>query len=112
MDDSEITLRLRWRQTWPDRDDDYAAIVDGHDGPVCRIFRTAAPGDGAWCWAMVAEAYDISRAGTTSGFERSPRRAARAAEAAWFAAIRGTAREHSVMVPPAVNAYAAAKGMV
>jgi len=111
MDDSDITLSLRWRQTWEGREDDYSAHSAARpDGPVALIFRTAAPGEDAWLWSMIAEAYDISQAGTVSGFEATRRRAARAAEAAWLEAIRGTAREHPDPAAPPINAYAAAKG--
>jgi hypothetical protein len=58
---------------------------------------------------MVAEGYDISRAGNVAGLEPSPRRAAQQTKGAWFEAIRGTSREHEVPQAPPVNAYAAAK---
>jgi hypothetical protein len=76
MDDSDITLQLRWRQTREGREDDFSGFSPAHPDAVCRIFRTGAPGDGAWLWSMVVEGYDISRACTVTGLEATPRRAA------------------------------------
>lgn len=89
--------RLKWRKTWPDRERDYIAIVDGYPGgSVCRIYEDLAPrGAGIrWFWSMTAHSYSISRAGPCSGYEATAREAALAAEASWFRAIVGTVFEN------------------
>lgn len=109
-----ITLRLRWKPTWPDKEADYAAEAPGYDGSVGRIYLHTTGGyqSGSWFWAMNAHGHDISRnVGELSGYEPSPRQAARRVEEAWFAAIRGSRLD--VALPPeepTVNRYAAAKG--
>ncbi len=109
----EIKLRLKWRQTWPDREQDFVASASGYDGPVGRIYEQQKPGSGDihWFWAFQASAGEVSRnIGTTSGHEATAREAAREVEQCWFAAIKGTSLENAVpeaTVP--TNAYAAAK---
>lgn len=109
-----ITLRLRWRPTWPDKESDYAAEALGYDGSVGRIYLHDTGGNmqGHWFWAMNAHGADISRnIGDLSGYEPSPRQAARRVEQAWFAAIRGgKLADVPAATEPPVNAYAAAKG--
>lgn len=110
-DDHEIELRLRWRHTWADKEQDFVAEADGYDGTVGRIYQEVRPGglDTWWLWAMNAHGHDISRNfQPLSGHEGTPRQAAQQVEKAWFLAIKGS----SLDVPgPAVrNAYAAAKG--
>ena len=101
-------LRLRWRQTWPEREADYCAEADGLEQAVGRIYKhTSGPLVGVWFWSMTADGPDISRnAGESHGTAQSPREAARLMEAAWFEAIRGSALER---VMPRQNTYAAAK---
>lgn len=111
--DHEIVLKLHWRHTWDDKEDDFTAEFDGYgDGPVGRIYKEPRPGstDVHWFWAMNAFGTEVSRnISPLSGYEPSPRRAAREVETAWFAAIRGSSLD--VTGPaPAKNAYAAAKG--
>jgi len=108
----EIELRLKWRHTWPDREQDFVAEAPGYSGSVCRIYESLKAGSTAthWFWAMNAHGYEISRAGRTSGYEATARQAARAAEDGWFAAIRGTSLEHVVPEAAPANSYAAAKG--
>jgi hypothetical protein len=110
--DEDIELRLRWRHTWEDKDKDFVAEAPGYDGTVARIYQHLKPGslDHDWFWAMNAHGYEISRAGKTSGYEDSPRRAARAAEDAWFEAIKGSSLDVAADPVPTRNAYAAAKG--
>ncbi len=112
MHDHDIHLRLRWRHTWADREDDYAAEAPGYPGSVARIYRALIGGQSVeahWFWSMTAHEGEVSRGGTTSGYEPTARRAAKAAEESWFEAIRGTSLEHCVP-EAAINAYAAAKG--
>ena len=63
MQDHEITLRLRWRHTWLDREDDFAAAVDGYDGPVGRTYKEWKLGalEDHWFWAMNKHGPEISR---------------------------------------------------
>lgn len=107
----EIELRLKWRQTWPNKDADYVAEHHGYDGPVGRIYKSVKPGslESDWFWAMNAFGAEISRnISTLSGHAASPREAARLVEDSWFEAIKGTSLD---VLAPAVtaNAYAAAK---
>jgi hypothetical protein len=108
--DEDIELRLRWRKTWDDKEKDFVADAPGYES-CCRIYEALKPrGEGVeWFWSMTAHGYEISRAGKTSGYEETARRAARAAEEAWFASIKGSSLD--VLAPPPVrNAYAVAKG--
>lgn len=101
---SEIELRLRWRQTQPDREAHFSATVPTLSEPVGYI---ALQGPGVWSWAMTGDDYEISRnCGPTHGTERSARHAAKCVEDAWFAATRGTRHDRP---PVKVNAYAAAR---
>jgi hypothetical protein len=107
-DGDPLPLRLRWRQTWPDRDADYVADADGYTGGVGRIYRHQhGPQQGMWFWSLTAHGPEISRAADKlHGVERSPRAAAHMVEDAWFAAIEGSSFDRS---PPKRNAYAMAK---
>lgn len=111
MEDSEIDLKLRWRQTWDDHENDFAAYAPTYDGSVGRIYlHEDGPMQGKWFWAFQGFGPEISRnIGKLSGFETSARRAAREVETAWFASIRGTI--HDQESKPSANAYAAAKGI-
>ena len=103
-----IPLRLRWRQTWLDRENDFAAEATAYKGSVGRIYQhDHGPTAGKWFWAFNAFGDDISRnIGAVSGYADSARLAAKAVEDCWFAAIKGSRLD----VPePQGNAYAAAK---
>lgn len=107
--DHEIELRLRWKHTWDDKENDFVAEVDGYAGSVGRIYRHDSGGylKGNWFWAMNAHGPEISRnIEPLFGFEPTPRKAAREVEKAWFAAIRGSSLD---MPPPVKNGYLAAK---
>jgi len=109
--DHEIALKLRWRHTWDDKDNDYVAETDAYQGSVGRIYLHDSGGhlNGNWFWAMNAHGPEVSRnIEPLSGYEPSPRRAAREVEKAWFAAIRGSSLDTQSPVP-SKNAYAAAK---
>lgn len=109
----EIELRLKWRHTWPDREDDFCAEAPTFDGSVGRIYRhDSGPSKGQWFWAFQAHGYDISRTGDLSGYEPSARQAAKRVEDAWFFAIRGSSHDVAVPAPAPRNAYAEAKGRV
>ncbi|MDR7032911.1 hypothetical protein [Mesorhizobium sp. BE184] len=101
-----INLSLKWQQTWEENEADYSAFSSVYKGAVGRIYRhDAGPSQGQWLWSMVADGYDISRAGPCSGHERSPRRAAKRVEDAWFDAIKGSSLDRAEKR----NAYAMAK---
>lgn len=104
--DVSISLILKWQQTWADKEADYSAFSESYKGAVGRIYRfDAGPKQGQWFWSMVADGYDISRAGVCSGYETSPRRAAKCVEDAWFASIKGSSLDRAEKR----NAYALAK---
>jgi hypothetical protein len=104
----DIELRLKWRHTWDDREDDFSAIAPSYSGCVGRIYlNSGGPTDGLWFWSLTASGSDISRnVGKLSGYESSARLAARAVEDAWFSAIKGSTHDSP---PRPTNAYAAAK---
>ena len=100
--DVSISLILKWQQTWADKEADYSAFSPVYKGAVGRIYRfDAGASQGQWFWSMVADGYDISR----SGYETSPRRAAKCVEDAWFASIKGSSLDRAVKR----NAYELAK---
>ena len=73
--------RLRWRRTWPDQPDDFAARL-GDEG-FCRVylFTGGAAQAGKWYW--------VANRGTClgSGFAEMPREAALAAERTLFLSV-------------------------
>lgn len=110
----EIPLRLRWRQTWEDKEADYVAEAPTYKGTVGRIYYVPehhGPQEGRWFWAFQAFGDHISRnVGKLTGHEDSARAAARQVENAWFLAIKGTAHDRPTAEPSPANTYAAAKG--
>jgi hypothetical protein len=107
-DGEALPLRLKWRQSWPDREADYVAHADAYGDIVGRIYRhDSGEQTGKWFWSMTAFGYEISRnVGRLTGFEVSPRAAARMVEDSWFAAIKGSSLDRP---PPKRNAYDMAK---
>lgn len=105
--DVSIPLTLTWQQT-TDRDADYSAFSGVYPGALGRIYRhDGGELQGQWFWSMTADGYDISRnVGDCNGFERSPRKAAKCVEDAWYASIRGSSLDHAEKR----NAYAMVKG--
>jgi hypothetical protein len=112
MEDHEITLRLRWKQTWADKENDYCAEAPAYQGSVGRIYLFEhGPQQGQWFWAMNAHGPDISRnIGKLSGVASSARKAAREVEDSWVESIKGTVHEQGLSSVAPVNSYAAAKG--
>lgn len=109
----EIKLRLRWRQTWPDREQDFVAEAAGYQGSIGRIYEQLKAGtlDKHWFWSFQAYSGEVSRnIGATTGHESTAREAAREVERCWFAAIKGTVLENAVPDAAPVNRFAAAKG--
>lgn len=99
MSTSQIPLKLEWRLTWSEADDDYSAVADGYDGFIGRIYKDGRErSDELWAWSMTAHGYDISRVGQLHGYETSARDAAHMVEGAWFRAIVGSAVEMSRIV--------------
>jgi hypothetical protein len=105
MLDHEIKLKLRWRHTWSDKDDDFVAELPAgcaYSGTVGRIYKHFKPGGEGyyWLWAMNAWGHGILRvAGKLDGYEDTPRMAAKQVEDSWFDAVRGTSLDVSVPVP-------------
>lgn len=85
MDQQGRVLRLRWRRTWADREDDYVASAPNYTGDVGRIYRASGgPGDGQWNWFMQALGPGIARSPDQSGMAASAREAAAEVERVWF----------------------------
>lgn len=59
----EIQLKYRWRQTWPEREDDFV----GYDGDVSigRFYKYMAPGGYTWRWFFdaVLQGTGVARGG-------------------------------------------------
>lgn len=106
-DSEALPLRMKWRQTWPDREADYEALT-AEGLIVGRIYRYPHdPQQGQWFWAMNADSPEVSRnIGKLYGVEASPRSAAHMVEDAWFTAIKGSALDRPT---PKVNPYAMVK---
>lgn len=107
-DGEALPLRLRWRQTWPDREADFVAVADGYNGSVGRIYvYDSGPEEGNWFWAMNAHGPEISRnLEKLDGIEQSARAAAHMVEEVWFAAIAGSSLDRPASKR---NAYAMVK---
>ncbi|HHV69157.1 MAG TPA: hypothetical protein GXX48_16125 [Ochrobactrum intermedium] len=113
-DPAEIKLRLKWRKTWEDREDDFIASAPNFPGNVGRFHKHVGSSDGGWNWSFQAMDLPVARAslGETSGIETSAREAAKKIEDIWFGASKGTEyEENEPSREPQPNAYAAAKGM-
>ena len=85
IDQQGAVLRLKWRKTWPDREDDYVAAAPTYAGDVGRIYKASGgPGDGQWNWFMQAHGSGIVRSPDQSGTAPSARQAAAEVERVWF----------------------------
>jgi hypothetical protein len=83
-------LKLKWRHTWPDADNDFVAIDRrmAHDGIVGRIYIfTDGPSKHQWFWSLTASGRMVRRPSEDRGYCNSPREAAAKVEAAWFKAV-------------------------
>lgn len=107
-DGEALALRLKWRQTWPDREADFVAEGNDYTGSIGRIYvYDSGPQEGNWFWAMNAHGPEISRNfDKLHGIEPSARAAAHMVEDTWFAAIKGSSLDRPL---PARNAYEMAK---
>lgn len=114
VEPEKIELRLKWRQTWPDRENDFVAGTEAYQGPIGRIALEDGGGDkrGWWSWAFQARGPEIRlSSGTRSGYQPTAREAAREVERTWFEAIKGSRFDVKEAVPATPkNSYAAAKG--
>jgi hypothetical protein len=78
-------LRLEWRRTWPDAAQDFCASANGDT--VGRIYRTISSSANTPAWIWACHGFHRGRGLTGSGRAWSKDEAARAVEAAVFAAI-------------------------
>jgi len=109
----KITLVLKWTKTWEERENDFVARSPVFEASVGRIqLIEHGPQRDSWSWSLTAAGEHVRREGigALTGFEPSPREAARAVENAWFAAIKGTPLDVAEPQKPSKNSYAAAKG--
>jgi hypothetical protein len=109
----KIELKLKWKKTWEERENDFVASSPVFEASVGRIQLVEhGPQKNGWSWALTAAGEQIRREGigALTGFEPSPREAARAVEIAWFAAIKGSSLDVADPQKPSKNSYAAAKG--
>lgn len=109
----KIELKLLWKKTWPDRENDFVGHAPHFEGSVGRIQLVEhGPQQNSWSWSFTAVGEHILRGGigALTGTEPSPREAARAVENAWFAAIKGSSLDNTERQMAGKNAYAAAKG--
>ncbi|MBX3580856.1 MAG: hypothetical protein KF810_03030 [Rhizobiaceae bacterium] len=87
----QIELRLKWRRTWPDRENDFVG-VDPISGKTIGRFHVSSAGNdaGKWIWLYQASFPGLPWAEIhRSGFEATPREAAKAIEDTWFRATEG-----------------------
>ena len=79
-----IELRLKWRQTWADRENDFVAKAPGFEGSVGRIFFQLGGinNPDRWFWTMNATVDGV--AFSNSGHAATARDAARHVEDIWF----------------------------
>lgn len=109
----KIELKLRWKKTWPDRENDFVGHAPNFEASVGRIqLAEHGPQQNSWSWSLTAAGEHVRREGigALTGVEPSPREAARAVETAWFRAINGTPLDVAEPPKPSKNSYAAAKG--
>lgn len=82
MTEKTPQLRLEWRHTWTNKDQDYCAKdpQDSSPGENCRVYLCSSSGNPRWRW------YASSRQGNLGqGWEETAKAAAVAAEAAYWA---------------------------
>lgn len=91
-DEPKIELRLKWRKTWPDREQDFVGLDELSGTKVGRIYVSVA-GDttGSWLWHYQASLPGLPWSSLNrGGVEETARRAAKAIEDVWFKAIEGS----------------------
>jgi hypothetical protein len=82
-------LKLKWRRTWPDQDNDFVAMDDRCTGNVGRIYRHTSIEE-RWQWFLQAFIPGVPLPVDSSGLADTAREAAAALEAAWFRMIGDT----------------------
>jgi hypothetical protein len=83
-----IQLRLKWRRTWPDIENDFVGLDErAQGGIVGRIIWNKIHEGEHWTWSMTAFGPGINRPHECHGRLPTPREAAAAVEAAWLNAI-------------------------
>ena len=89
--EDESTLRLSWRRTWADREDDFVANSPIPFVIVGRIMLiVGGPKNGEWQWTYQASIKGLPwETLDRSGFCATDREAAKAVEDTWFAALDG-----------------------
>lgn len=75
-------LRLKWRKTWPDRENDFAAFSPRVKHGVGRIYLHNSGPHPFWFWTMHATVANFH--GNKAGSAEDARAAAASVEAQWF----------------------------
>jgi len=79
-----IDLRLKWRQTWAEKEEDFVAQADGYRGNIGRIYRGNYHIE-RWHWSFQASGDGIDReAQHNGGVTATARQAAMCVEEIWF----------------------------
>ena len=89
MNDARSDIKLKWRRTWSEIDNDFVAIDKRmKDGIVGRIYLfTDGPSKNQWFWALTASGRMIKLPSEDRGYCKYPREAAAKVEAAWFKSV-------------------------
>lgn len=111
---SEIELKLKWRKTWTDREDDFVAVgVPGVHGDIGRIHKhLGGPQGDRWGWEIHARLPTLVL--NDKGTEDTAREAAKRIEDLWFEYGQPAADklDPGTLTVREVNLYALAKGRV
>ena len=73
----DIELKLKWRRTWDDHDNDFSAFDERYKGgEVGRFYlHDSGPTKGQWFWYLTAYGRDLKRPGLDRGYVDSAREA-------------------------------------
>ncbi|CAM5598653.1 hypothetical protein MAUB1S_10123 [Mycolicibacterium aubagnense] len=109
---SEIELKLKWRKTWDNVEDDFVAVgVPGVHGDIGRIYKHAGgPQNARWSWSVYARLPTLML--SDGGTEDTAREAAKKVEDLWFEYGQPEADkiDPTTLSARQVNLYALAKG--
>lgn len=109
---SDIELKLKWRKTWDDAEDDFVAVgVPGVHGDIGRIYLVrGGPQNARWTWGINARLPELFL--SDSGSEATAREAAKRVEDLWFEYGQPEADkiDPTTLSAREVNLYALAKG--
>ena len=73
MTNSEvITLRLKWRKTRDDREDDFIATSPNFPGHIGRFHRHVSSSNGGWSWSFQASELNFDRTAYSALNVRDP----------------------------------------